>query len=566
MVWISEYRYSIAKIYEDLLSYVVWPTRHAAALLPCRRRSCILQQEFVILQHTPLEAVMVIQAAYTWETHRLAMLVSLLGARLWNGGMGVNISGWRLARAVVLALPGVSVGVITVTMIADVARIRLINGDKDQQRALEKFATLFPEAADLIHATYWKRDHPLPVYTLEPPELVRWMTIFGAFAEFWLASDGHDYPVGANALYKVGYPHLDELFGLMLAAALRSTTAASFIVMGAGIPSQIPTMMKQLLTERRACFAHGIIGARLLQYMTLDLDELTQGMSTETRARIHSPNLLRRLLFFPIISTHIAARKVAMELSAFDSSLEDVDGWYVEDAETAGGHNPPPRKDEYGPRDKMDYTELRKFGKPYCVAGNVLTGVNESFSTGATWIASGSGFAVTRESGMRPELKHNLLRMIEDETLRVAPTNRSPAEPMMFQVVDMPNTMSVDDEEVLKPGCNKCFLRVPTLMQDKHARWYVAYMCTADPLYKKRGGTRATAGIACLCNGLAITGDSNVHQPKKNTKHIAPIVTFGLAGALQVRAVMDYCGKGRRGQDPLTAKDVVQYIASQIEL
>jgi NAD(P)H-dependent flavin oxidoreductase YrpB (nitropropane dioxygenase family) len=65
------------------------------------------------------------------------------------------------------------------------------------------------------------------------------------FVEVWLAKEGHDGPVGINLLTKVQMPNLASLYGAMLAGV-------DYVLMGAGIPKEIPGVLDRLAAHEPA--------------------------------------------------------------------------------------------------------------------------------------------------------------------------------------------------------------------------------------------------------------------------------------------------------------------------
>jgi len=113
-----------------------------------------------------------------------------------QGGMGIGVSDWRLARAV--ALQG-QLGVVSGTALDNVCARRLQLGDPGGhvRRALQHFP--FGNIATRILERYFieggkAESTPfanVPLYTIDPsPELIE-LTIAANFAEVYLAREGH---------------------------------------------------------------------------------------------------------------------------------------------------------------------------------------------------------------------------------------------------------------------------------------------------------------------------------------------------------------------------------------
>ena len=161
-----------------------------------------------------------------------------------QGGMGVAVSGWQLARAV--SRLG-HLGVVSGTALGVVLARRLQLGDPsgDLRRALQHFP--FPEIANRVLKAFFIPGGKLATapfrLTAMPtiqaqPALVE-LTVLANFVEVFLAKEGHDGLVGINYLEKIQLPTLPSLFGAMLAGV-------DYVLMGAGIPRAIPGVLDLL--------------------------------------------------------------------------------------------------------------------------------------------------------------------------------------------------------------------------------------------------------------------------------------------------------------------------------
>jgi NAD(P)H-dependent flavin oxidoreductase YrpB (nitropropane dioxygenase family) len=155
-----------------------------------------------------------------------------------QGGMGIGVSGWRLARAV--AQCG-QLGVVSGTALDSVLVRRLQDGDEGGhlRRAMAQFP--FPEVTAKVLRRYFRpeglpRDTPyklLPMYRHVASLAREQVTMLANFVEVYLAREGHDGPIGINLLTKIQLPTLASLYGAMLAGV-------DCALMGAGIPREIP--------------------------------------------------------------------------------------------------------------------------------------------------------------------------------------------------------------------------------------------------------------------------------------------------------------------------------------
>jgi len=231
--------------------------------------------------------------------------------------------------------------------------------------------------------------------------------------------------------------------------------------------------------------------------------------------------------FLAIVSAHV--------LAAFLARDEDIrpDGFVVE-ATPAGGHNAPPRKRVvedgelvFGPRDEPDLGKIAALGLPFWVAGaagtpEALTAAREA---GAHGVQVGTVFALSSDSGMRPDVRERLLDGVRDRTLRVRTDPLASPTGFPFKVVDLPGTVSDPDLRASRPRlCDLGFLRTAYSRADGT----VGYRCAAEPVeeYVRKGGAiEDTVGRACVCNGLTVS--VGLGQTRKDGYVEPAIVTLG---------------------------------------
>src|SRR5690242_6996367 len=124
-----------------------------------------------------------------------------------QGGMGVAVSSWRLARAV--ARTG-QLGVVSGTALDVVIARRLQDGDPGGhvRRALAHFPV--PEMADRLLQRYFRSAgrcgqpyKATPQLTLRQSRHSQELSVLANFVEVWLAKEGHDGLVGINFLEKI---------------------------------------------------------------------------------------------------------------------------------------------------------------------------------------------------------------------------------------------------------------------------------------------------------------------------------------------------------------------------
>jgi nitronate monooxygenase len=149
---------------------------------------------------------------------RLSCRVNMSYPRIIQGGMGVAVSHWALARTV--SQLG-QLGVVSGTALPVVLARRLQLGDPGGplRRALEHFP--FRDMAARVLAAYFiaggkPSDAPfkhVAMPTLRPRPAPVELTVVANFVEVFLAKEGHSGPVGINYLEKIQLPTLASLYG-----------------------------------------------------------------------------------------------------------------------------------------------------------------------------------------------------------------------------------------------------------------------------------------------------------------------------------------------------------------
>ncbi len=415
---------------------------------------------------------------------------------LIQGGMGVSVSSWRLARAV--SSRG-QLGVVSGVGIGNVLAARLWRGDLDALRGLRRFP-LVSVAKELEERFYRPagetagKQLPLTeMWTLDPAPKSQRLTVVGAFVEVALAREGHDNPVGMNLLEKIALPNLATLYGALLAGV-------DTIIMGAGIPLRIPGALDRLARHERATYPIDVDGADKHDDYKVAFDPALVFPEWTDRPALTRPR------FYPIVSSNALA--LAM-LKRADGSIQG----YVVEGPTAGGHNAPPRGNVelnadgepiYGPRDAVDLQKLKDLGLPFWLAGGRGRpgGLREAQALGAAGIQVGTAFAFCRESGMEPALRRRIVAEARAGRIRVRTDPRASPTGFPFKVVQVSNTVS--DPAVRDARARIC--NVGVLRQAyKRADGSIGYRCASEPeeQYVAKGGAlEDTVGRACLCNGL----------------------------------------------------------------
>jgi nitronate monooxygenase len=463
---------------------------------------------------------------------------------LIQGGMGIGVSNWRLAGAV--SSLG-HLGVVSGTALDNLFIRRLADGDPGEhmRRAMEAFP--FPDVVEKVLEKFFQEEgrsdaeaYPLlPMYRQMVSRFRNQVTVLANFVEVTLAKEGHDGEVGINLLTKVQMPNLPSLYGAMMAGV-------DYVLMGAGIPKEIPGALDRLAENVRATLRLDVAddSSDRIEYLEFEPEEHFPA----------PPPSLKRPRFLPIISSNSLATMLARKASG------KVDGFIVE-GPTAGGHNAPPRgggtvnergEPQYGPRDAVDLEKLAGLGLPFWLAGG--TGrpgeIERARAAGAEGIQVGTLFAFCNESGISEENKRDVIRRAARKELDVITDGRASPTGFPFKVVQLEGTLSDRETyEARKRVCDLGYLR--TAYRKDCGR--LDYRCAAEPVetFEKKGGSAEEAkGRKCLCN--ALMADVGRPQVRKWGAVEESLLTSG-DGLLEL-------GEFLNGRSEYSARDVVDYL------
>lgn len=485
-----------------------------------------------------------------------------------QGGMGVGVSGWQLARAV--SRTG-QLGVVSGTALGTVLARRLQLGDAggDVRRALAAFPA--PALAAAVLERYYvpggladgERFRTEPMLRAERGEAADLLTVIGNFVEVWLAKEGHDGLVGVNYLEKIQLALAPALFGAILAGV-------DHVLVGAGVPGHIPDLATRLSRvepvtvkiavdgdeeahEHRfdprallsadpsapvaesACGGEGPcecggpgkvrkVTGRRVQAVEIGARPTRAGsLGVDVMGGLKRPDVLA-IVSLPVLATYLARDETTKP-----------DGFVIE-THGAGGHSAPPRgaltlDDDgdpvYGPRDTPDIAKMAALGIPYWLAGGVAhpERLAAARAAGAAGVQVGSAFALCEESGMEAGLRTEVKSRAQQGTLKVRNNPAASPTAFPFKVADLPGTLSAPTVvESRRRVCDLGYLRT-SYRTPTHA---IGYRCPAEPeaAYVRKGGDAAdTDGKLCLCNGLLATIGLGQRRPGGTAE--PPVVTLG---------------------------------------
>lgn len=459
-----------------------------------------------------------------------------------QGGMGVGVSNWRLARAV--SQLG-HLGVVSGTALDTVMVRRLQDGDVegDVRRSMARFPVP-GVAAEVLNRYFLPGGRApgapyamLPMYRRRVTRERQQITMLAAFVEVDLAKEGHTGPVGINLLTKVQLPNLASLYGAMLAGV-------DYVLMGAGIPRDIPGVLDRFATHGSASLRLEVDGELPGESteITFAPDEYTDGAMLPALARPQ---------FLAIIASNSLATVLARKASG------RVDGFVVE-GPTAGGHNAPPRgkpefnprgEPRYGERDVVDLAKLSELGLPFWIAGGAGTpeALHAARAAGAAGIQVGTLFAWCDEAGITEPLKHVVLDHASRGEIDIFTDPLASPTGYPFKLVQWPGSR----QESVPRGriCDLGYLRSAYRRDDGR----IGYRCPAEPVeqYLLKGGRyEDTMGRQCLCN--ALTADVGLGQVRDNGSSEPPLLTSGDDLATMATFL--------NGRSHYSAGDVIEYL------
>ncbi len=461
-----------------------------------------------------------------------------------QGGMGVGVSRWLLAREV--SRLG-QLGVVSGTALDSLLVRRLQDGDTDgtMRRAIDAFP--IPGVGAAVLQRYFLPNGREPgqpyrlvsLYKQHVSVARQQLTMLANFVEVYLAKSGHDGVVGINLLTKLQLPNLASLYGAMLAGV-------DYVLMGAGIPREIPLALDRLAENQTATLRFDVDGVAAANAPLLSFDPVA-----------HDPDatrVLRRPRFLAIVAANSLAATLAKKASG------RVDGFVVE-GPAAGGHNAPARgggalsatgEPIYGERDAVDLAKMRELGLPFWLAGGTGSPaqLQHALAEGATGIQVGTLFAYCDESGFDTELKATVLEHARLGDLAIRTDPRTSPTGFPFKVVSWPGHPVTIER---KRRCDLGYLR--TAYQRDDGR--VGYRCPAEPEqdYLNKGGLLAdTVGRQCVCNGLiSAVGMPQALDPADTPEGAEPALITSGDELLHIGAFL-----GHRAS--YTARDVVGYL------
>lgn len=462
-----------------------------------------------------------------------------------QGGMGVGVSNWTLANAV--SKLG-HLGVVSGTFLDTVFARRLQLGDPGGhlRRAIEHFPN--PDIANSVYNRFFipggkaegKPFKRVGMYSFDPKAELLELTVVANFAEVFLAKEGHSGSVGINYLEKIQMPNLASIYGAMLAGI-------DFIIMGAGIPREIPGVLDLFTNHESASVRIPVEGANCND------DHRMYFNPAKVIGSIDSP--LVRPQFLAIISS------ATLAVSLKKKSNGIVNGFVVEKA-CAGGHNAPPRgrmqldsigEPIYGEKDFIEVDKIQELGLPFWLAGSYgnPSMIERAIQEGAQGVQIGTPFAFCRESGISEEYKKKVFQKVLAGQANVFTDPKASPTGFPFKVFQMEDTVSDLETYQSRPRiCDLGYLRTAIITSDNK----VEYRCPSEPeknYIRKNGDPKDLEGRKCLCNGLLAS--IGLAQTRSSGYVEKPIITSGKDLSLIARLL-------ENGKTSYSAADVIEQL------
>jgi NAD(P)H-dependent flavin oxidoreductase YrpB (nitropropane dioxygenase family) len=443
--------------------------------------------------------------------------------RIIQGGMGVGVSSWKLARRV--AELG-EFGVVSGTGIDTVVARELQRGDPNgrlevlrdypDQEIVAHLTARFYVAGGIAEGVPFRL---LPLHSFRGSKQSQRILSACTFSEVALARAGHDGLIGINLLTKLKRYTLACMYGAMLAGV-------DAVFMGAGIPIEEVEQMHELASAKPARLQLDVVSSHAPGSATSK--SAAYFYCLDPADLVPNPIVMTCPSFYPVIASDSLARIIKKKVAD-----ERIAGWIVEGS-TAGGHNAPPRNKAtddrgdplYDDRDQVDLRVIAALGKPFYLAGGhgCPQRLQEALALGAAGIQVGSLFSLANESGYPVADKRRIIAAIHREEVAVRTDGRWSATGFPFKVMELDGTLGMLDLAAQRPRiCDLGYLQ--TAYIDSRGR--VRGRCPGEPTrdYLSKGGAiEDTAGRGCLCN--ALMANIGLGQQQRSSTEL-PLFTVG---------------------------------------
>jgi nitronate monooxygenase len=324
-----------------------------------------------------------------------------------------------------------------------------------------------------------------------------------------------------------------------------------YVLMGAGIPREIPGVLDRLAMHETATLKLRVEGAASDEDIRIIFDP--KHLFGEKLPELQRPK------FIAIVSSDVLAQVLVQKASG------RIDGLVVENG-LAGGHNAPPRggmkltqsgEPIYGPRDSANIDKIKELGLPFWLAGDYASPekLSAALAVGAAGIQVGTDFAFCEESGLASDLRYKTLEKLATGEVEVFTDPVASSTGFPFKVVQLSGTLSDPVVYNERPRiCQMGLLRQAYKKDDGE----IGYRCPGEPVknFLRKGGKLEDAiGRKCLCN--ALMANAGLAQEQSSGYIEKPLLTAGDS----LKRLKHYLQNGFR---TYTALDVIQYLLSPV--
>jgi NAD(P)H-dependent flavin oxidoreductase YrpB (nitropropane dioxygenase family) len=175
---------------------------------------------------------------------------------------------------------------------------------------------------------------------------------------------------------------------------------------------------------------------------------------------------------------------------------------------------------------------------------------------GAAGIQVGTLFAYADESGIRADLKRQVLEQAAEGHIDILTDSRASPTGFPFKVVQISGTVSSEEEyQARERVCDLGYLRTAYRMENGR----IGYRCPSEPVdtYLKKGGDLAdTVDRKCLCN--ALLADVGHPQVRPDGRVEMPLLTSG--------DDLSRIAEFTQGRLSYSAAEVIDYLLSALPL
>ena len=221
----------------------------------------------------------------------------------------------------------------------------------------------------------------------------------------------------------------------------------------------------------------------------------------------------------------------------------------------------------YGPKDEVDLGKFKTASKglPFYLAGYYARPekLQEVLALGGAGVQVGTSFAFSKESGLEPLAKSEVLRQVASGDMGIFTDPVASPTGFPFKVLELEDSLWNKENYEARPRvCNLGYLRTPYV----DPKGKVGYRCAAEPVddwVKKGGVLEATVGRKCLCNGLmANAGLPQVSPFKKEGEAQRYVEEMLITAGDDINQCRTYM---KDGSTKYGAGDVIDYLLGRFK-